>query len=63
MIESDARTGELRLHLAMTAIEPHKLFTTFVVSRKFPENLAGDDAGGLSGRPAGPPGAAPGRLR
>src|SRR5882762_3651289 len=37
MIESDARTGELRLHLAMTAIEPNKLFTTFVVSRKFPE--------------------------
>jgi hypothetical protein len=35
MIESDARTGELRLHLAMTAIEPNKLFTTFVVSRKF----------------------------
>jgi len=28
--------GELRLHLAMTAIEPNKLFTTFVVSRKFP---------------------------
>jgi len=37
MIESDARTGELRLHLAMTAIEPNKLFTTFVVSRKFPK--------------------------
>src|SRR6266436_6154676 len=36
MIESDARMGELRLHLAMTAIEPNKLFTTFVVSRKFP---------------------------
>ena len=29
--------GELRLHLAMTAIEPNKLFTTFVVSRKFPK--------------------------
>jgi len=39
MIESDARTGELRLHLAMTAIEPNKLFTTFVVSRKFPKFL------------------------
>src|SRR5262249_26740291 len=36
MIESDVRTGEPRLHLAMTAIAPNKLFTTFVVSRKFP---------------------------
>src|SRR6266436_3318565 len=33
--------GELRLHLAMTAIEPNKLFTTFVVSRKFPYFLRG----------------------
>src|SRR5437899_7510759 len=32
--------GELRLHLAMTAIEPNKLFTTFVVSRKFPHIVA-----------------------
>jgi len=43
MIESDARTGELRLHLAMTAIEPNKLFTTFVVSRKFPNLLSISD--------------------